>query len=104
MTHRLYSEDGEILADYAVEFCLDEVGPYLSMLYLVGNREHNMSEWMPDLIMKLRHMGRDYTSWLYEPRLYIGGRKGWRRYIEGLGIEMDAQGFVHGWQKAFRHG
>jgi hypothetical protein len=39
-----------------------------------------------------------------EPVLYIEGRPGWRRVIRRLGIEIDRDGFVAGWQEALRNG
>jgi hypothetical protein len=104
-THRIVVGEVELMgktrAWFGVELLWNRHGPYASMLYICGS---GMDVWIWDLIDALKRIGAAHTAFLSEPKLYIRGRKGWARAIKRLGIEVDNQGFVWGWQEALRDG
>ena len=82
-------------------FGVELFGGYVSMLYVEGS---GMTRWIRELIDVLMRIGAANARFMEEPVLYIKGRPGWRRVIRRLGIEIDRDGFVAGWQEALRNG
>jgi hypothetical protein len=90
-------DGGEVRARFGVEL----FDGYVSMLYVEGS---GMDRWIRELIDVLMRIGAANARFMEEPVLYIKGRPGWRRIIRRLGIEIDHNGFVAGWQEALRNG
>jgi hypothetical protein len=99
-----------VSAQFGVELMQDLQGPYTQFIFFdrdTSDKERgNLSKVLPCVVatcFKLSELYADSADFQGEQRLFIGGRKGWRRMVRSLGIEMNG-GWITNRQRCFDHG
>lgn len=99
-----------VSADFGVELMADDKGPYTQFIFFNRDRTDpergSLKTIGPAVIATCYEITRRYSdaeNFHGTMRMYIAGRKGWRRMIAALGIEMH-EGWITDKQKAFGHG
>jgi hypothetical protein len=106
-------QDLSVAAQFGIELMIDRDGwPFTQFLFFESapdeRRLRALQKLVPLVVETAWRISMAYkeaeTAFPYKMRLLLIGRKGWRRVVKKLGLQMDEEGWITEDQEAFRHG
>lgn len=99
-----------VSGQFGVELMHDFDGPYTQFVFFDRDvrdpTRGDLWDVLPCVVMtawQITQMYSEAEGFGGEQRLFLGGRKGWRRVVKALGIEMR-EGWISNRQEVFGHG
>jgi hypothetical protein len=100
--------DGDMVrAQFGIQLMRNGRGPYTQFIFFTAHARLDLQRDLPAVVTAAWHASQIYKQaeqFHGEMRMRLVGRKGWRRVVQGLGLEMSKGGWISERQRYFRHG